>query len=188
VGAGRPLLAALAAAALFTGCGGDDEPAASRLPAAPDTIDFSSPDFKNGAEVPVALTCDGEGKPPTLVWRGVPAGEAVETVLVVEDPDAKDGSFFHWTAYGMSAATGSGLAPSGQFPAGTKNGKNSAGNEGWTPPCPPEGEGEHRYIFSMYALKDASALEAGASPEDVLAKLEGAVARGTFTGTYERKG
>ncbi|MDA0179920.1 YbhB/YbcL family Raf kinase inhibitor-like protein [Solirubrobacter phytolaccae] len=158
----------------------------STLPAAPDTIDFSSPDFKDGAAIPAKLTCDGEGTPPTLVWRAVPAGQAVETIVVVEDPDAKDGAFYHWTAYGMTAATGAGLAPQGQFPAGTKEGKNSAGKDGWTPPCPPEGE-KHRYIFSFYAIKDASALEAGASPEDVLAKLEGAVAVGSFTGTYERK-
>lgn len=187
MGTGRPLVAALAAAALLTGCGGDDEPAASTLPTAPDTINFSSPDFKDGAAIPAKLTCDGDGTPPTLVWRAVPAGQAVETILVVEDPDAKDGPFFHWTAYGMTAATGAGLAPQGQFPAGTKDGENSAGETGWTPPCPPEGDGPHRYIFSLYAIKDASALEAGASPQDVLAKVEGAVARGTFTGTYERK-
>ena len=187
MGAGRPLVAALTAAALvFTSCGGDDEPAASTLPTAPDTIKFSSPDFKDGAAIPAKLTCDGEGTPPTLVWREVPAGQAVEMVLVVEDPDAKDGAFYHWTAYGLTAATGAGLAPQGQFPAGTKNGKNSAGEEGWTAPCPPKGE-KHRYIFSLYALKEASALEPGASPADVLAKVKGAVARGTFTGTYERK-
>ena len=48
MGAGRPLVAALAAAALIAGCGGDDEPAASTLPTAPDTIKFSSPNFKDG--------------------------------------------------------------------------------------------------------------------------------------------
>jgi Raf kinase inhibitor-like YbhB/YbcL family protein len=187
VGARRPLLAALAAVALaYAGCGGDDEPAASTLPSAPDTIKLSSPSIKDG-KLDAANTCDGAGTPPTIVWREVPAGQAVETVLVVEDPDAKDGSFFHWTAYGMSASTGAGLAPDGQFPTGTLNGKNSAGTDGWTPPCPPEGDGPHRYIFSMYALKDASALSSGAEPQEVLDTLQGAVARGTFTATYERK-
>ena len=186
MGAGRPLVAALAAAALIAGCGGDDEPAASTLPSAPDTIKLSSPNVKDG-KLAAANTCDGEGKPPTIVWREVPAGLAVETVLVVEDPDAKDGAFIHWTQYGMSAAANAGLAPDGQFPTGTLSGKNSAGKEGWTPPCPPEGDGPHRYIFSLYAVKDATALQAGAEPDAVLAKLKGAVARGTFTATYERK-
>jgi Raf kinase inhibitor-like YbhB/YbcL family protein len=184
VGARSAFLALFAAAAL-TSCGGDDGPPASSLPSAPDTIKFSSPVIQDG-KLPAAHTCDGAGTPPTLVWREVPAGQAVETVLVVEDPDADDGPFYHWTAYGMSAATGAGLAPDGQFPTGTKNGKNSKGEAGWTPPCPPEGDGPHRYIFSLYALKEASALEAGAEPADVLAKLQGAVARGSFTVTYER--
>ena len=186
MGAGRPLVAALAAAALITGCGGDDEPAASTLPTAPDTIKLSSPNIKEGKLV-AANTCDGAGTAPTIVWREVPAGLAVETVLVVEDPDAKDGAFIHWTMYGMSAAANAGLAPDGQFPTGTKSGLNSSGKEGWTPPCPPEGDGAHRYIFSMYALKEATGLEAGAEPDAVLAKLKGAVARGNFTATYERK-
>ncbi len=68
-----------------------------------------------------------------------PAGQAVETVLVVEDPDAKDGAFIHWTAYGMSAAAGAGLAPDGQFPTGTKNGKNSAGKDGLDAALPARG-------------------------------------------------
>jgi hypothetical protein len=38
----------------------------------------------------------------------------------------------------------------------------------------------------MYALKDATGLPAGAAPDEVRAKLSGAVARGTFTGTYAR--
>lgn len=186
MGARGPLLAAFAAAALgLSSCGGDDEPAASTLPTAPDTIKLSSPNIADG-KLSAANTCDGAGTPPTIVWREVPAGQAVETVLVVEDPDAKDGAFYHWTAYGMTASTAAGLAPDGQFPTGTKNGQNSEGKDGWTPPCPPEGDGPHRYIFSMYALKDASGLEAGAKPADVLAKLQGAVARGSFTATYER--
>ena len=68
------------------------------------------------AKLTPANTCDGAGKPPTIVWREVPAGIAVETVLVVEDPDAKDGAFIHWTQYGMSAAANAGLAPERPVP------------------------------------------------------------------------
>ena len=185
MGARGAVLAALLVAA--AGCGGDDKPAQSTLPDAPAAMKLASPQIKDGGAIPKELTCDGAGKTPTITWREAPADEAVELVLVVEDPDAKDG-FIHWTAYGLTAATGSGLAPDGQFPAGTKYGKNSAGKTGWTPPCPPEGDDAHRYIFSMYALKDATGLPDGASPDDVLAKLKGAVAKGTFTGTYKRAG
>jgi len=178
---GAILIAAIAALA---GCGGgDDQPAESKLPAAEGTMQLASPQIKDGGAIPKDLTCDGAGHPPTITWREAPAGQAVELVLVVEDPDA---GFFHWTAYGMTAATGSGLAAHGQFPTGTKYGKNSAGKLGWTPPCPPAGDDAHHYIFSMYALKQSSGLPDGASPDEVLAKLDGAVARGMFTGTYQR--
>ena len=63
---------------------------------------------------------------------------------------------------------------------------NSAGKTGWTPPCPPEGDDPHHYVFTLYALKDKSRLPDGAEPDEVRAKLAGAIARGTFTGTYAR--
>ena len=150
--------------------------------AAPDTIQLATPDFKDGGPIPRALTCDGAGTAPTITWRDVQG--AAELVLFVDDRDA---DFTHWTAYGISAAGASGLAPNGQFPTGTEYGKNSAGKTGWTPPCPPEGDDPHHYVFTLYALKDASALPDGAEPDEVRAKLAGAVARGTFTGTYARR-
>lgn len=168
--------AALVALALFAGCGEESKP----LPAAPDTIELATPDFKDGGAIPRELTCDGAGTAPTITWRGA---EGTELVLFVEDPDA---GFTHWTAYGISAAGGSGLAPQGRFPTGTEYGNNSDGAAGWTPPCPPEGDEPHRYVFSLYALEDASGLPDGAEPDEVRAKLGGAVARGTFTGTYAR--
>jgi hypothetical protein len=183
VGARRALLASALAAAALAGCGGDDEQ--RPLPAAPDTIEFSSPQIKDGGTIPRDLTCDGAGKRPTLVWRALPAG-AVELVLVVEDPDAPGGTFTHWTAWGIAASSGAGLAPDGRFPAGVKEGENSAGKDGWTPPCPPEGDEAHHYTFALYALKTATTLEPGASPDEVKRKLAGALARGTFTGTYNR--
>jgi Raf kinase inhibitor-like YbhB/YbcL family protein len=169
---------ALIALALLAGCGGDK---AEPLPAAPDTIQLTTPDFTDGGPIPRALACDGAGTAPTITWRGVQG--AAELVLFVDDPDA---GFTHWTAYGISAAGGSGQAPQGRFPAGTRYGKNSAGKTGWTPPCPPKGDDPHHYVFALYALKTASALPAGAKPDEVRAKLAGAVARGTFTGTYAR--
>ena len=164
---------ALLAAALLAGCGGEQA-----LPAAPDTLRLASPNFKDGEAIPREFTCDGAGKAPTLTWT---PGKGAELVLFVDDTDA---DYVHWTAYGIPSAGGS--APDGRFPAGTKYGKNSAGKTGWTPPCPPEGDDPHHYVFTMYTLKDASGLAAGADPDEVRAKLEGAVARGTLTGTYAR--
>jgi Raf kinase inhibitor-like YbhB/YbcL family protein len=186
VGARRALLASALAAVALAGCGGgDDDQQASDLPAAPDTIEFTTPAFKDGGEIPKANTCDGAGKPPTLAWRALPP-EAIELVLVVDDPDAPDGTFTHWTAWGIAASSGGGLAPDGRFPAGLKEGANSAGKTGWTPPCPPKGDEAHHYEFSLYALDKGLTLAPGASPDAVRATLKGALARGTFTGTYRR--
>jgi len=182
--AARSFVAAGCVAAALAGCGGDDKQDAPALPSAPDTIQFSSPNFKDGGAIPTDLTCDGAGKKPTLAYRGLPDG-AIELVLVVQDPDAPNGTFTHWTAWHIAAAPGGGLAPDGEFPAGFKEGKNSAGKEGWTPPCPPKGDAHH-YVFSLYALDTGLTLEPGASPEAVEGLLKGALARGTFTGSYKR--
>jgi Raf kinase inhibitor-like YbhB/YbcL family protein len=171
--------ALVALALLAAGCGGGGEES-QPLPEAPDTLKLASPNFKDGEAIPVELTCDGAGKAPTITWRGA---EGTELVLFVQDTDA---DFTHWTAYGISAAGGAGLAPDGRFPTGTKEGRNSAGKTGWTPPCPPEGDDPHHYVFTMYALKEATGLADGADPDAVRAKLGGALARGSFTGTYQR--
>ncbi|HEX6025905.1 MAG TPA: YbhB/YbcL family Raf kinase inhibitor-like protein, partial [Solirubrobacter sp.] len=121
MGARRALLAA-AALVLLAGCGGGDEREQPDTPDIPQAIRLSSPDIKDGGEIPRELTCDGAGRMPTIVWRQAPA-EAIELVLIVDDPDA---DFVHWTAYGLPASTGSGLAPQGRFPAGVMSGKNSA--------------------------------------------------------------
>jgi Raf kinase inhibitor-like YbhB/YbcL family protein len=168
---------ALLALALLAGCGGE---ASEPLPDAPETISLASPDFDDGGTIPRELTCDGDGTAPTITWR---EARGTELVLFVEDTDA---GFTHWTAYSISPAGGSGLAPQGRFPTGTKYGKNSDGETGWTPPCPPDGDDPHEYVFTLYALEEASALPDGAEPDEVRAKLDGAVARGSFTGTYAR--
>ncbi len=187
MGPRRAALAAALTAAAFAGCGGgDDEPAAIATPAGEDLIKFSSPEIKDGGTLPAALTCDGAGKKPTLVWREV-RQDAVELVVVVDDPDAPDGTFTHWTLYRLPASGGSGLAPDGQFPAGVLEGKNSGGKAGWTPPCPPKGDKPHRYVFTIYGIPKGTTLEPGAEPDAVEDVVATAVSYGRFTATYARK-
>jgi phosphatidylethanolamine-binding protein (PEBP) family uncharacterized protein len=131
VGPGRAVLVAACAAAVAA-CGGDKETPAPEKDI-PKAIALSSPDIKDGGAIPAELTCDGAGRRPTIVWRAAPA-ESIELVLVVDDPDAGDDGFTHWTVYNVSTASGAGLAPEGQFPTGFKEGSNSAGKTGWVPP------------------------------------------------------
>lgn len=166
------------AALLLAGCGGSHEAAAPARDNAPDTLKLSSSAFADGAAIPKDNSCDGKGTPPSLAWSGVPEN-ARELVLVVEDPDAPGGTFVHWTAFGIPADATA-------MPAHVAGGENSAGKQGWTPPCPPGGK-PHHYVFTLYALGNPSGLKAGASAKDVRAVLsDGALARGRLTGTYAR--
>jgi Raf kinase inhibitor-like YbhB/YbcL family protein len=165
----------------LVGCGGGGEKLKSPPPSAPRQLTVTSPDFPANGAIPARLSCDGKKARPALRFAGVPAG-AAELALVVVDPDA--GGFVHWTVYRLPPGTRA-LGATG-LPAGAREGENSTGATGWTPPCPPDGT--HRYEFRLYWLKRASGLEAGAKPDDVIAALRaGAGASGLLVGRYERR-
>jgi Raf kinase inhibitor-like YbhB/YbcL family protein len=171
---------ALAAVICLAGCGGGDK-LQSTPPAAPRSLTITSPDFPNNGAIPTRFSCDGAGARPALRFGGIP-GSAAELALVVVDPDA--GGFVHWTAYGRPPSTRA-LAATG-LPAGAREGENSTGKTGWTPPCPPSGN--HHYEFRLYWLKRASGLDAGAKPDDVVKAVSAnAGGSGLLVGRYERR-
>jgi Raf kinase inhibitor-like YbhB/YbcL family protein len=164
----------------LAGCGGGDK-LKSPPPSVPRELTITSPDFPAGGAIPARFSCDGAKARPSLRFGGTPAG-AAELALVVVDPDA--GGFVHWTAYGLPPGTRA-LGPTG-LPAGAREGENSTGKTGWTPPCPPKGT--HRYEFRLYWLKRASDLEAGAKPDNVIGALrKSAGGSGLLVGRYERR-
>ena len=161
---GRPPRARSGARSPLAGCGGGDEQERRSRADSPTRSSFSTPDFKDGGAIPVELTCDGAGKAPTIVWRAVPP-ETIELVLVVDDPDAPTATFTHWTAYGMTAATGSGLAPEGQFPAGAQDGQE-LGRQGRAGRRPARPRATTRTATSSRCTRwtRRAALQAGAEP------------------------
>ncbi len=177
----RPALWLLAAAALAAGCGGDGgERLSSDLPRAPAALRVSSPAFINGSRLPQRYTCDGAGDEPPVQAGTVPTSTS-ELVLVVSDPDAPGGTYVHVTRYGLSPRG------DGSVDKGGREGRNSAGEIGWAAPCPPEGDDAHRYVWSVYALRDPSGIDAGANPDEVASALgEGVLASGTITARYGR--
>jgi Raf kinase inhibitor-like YbhB/YbcL family protein len=163
-------------------CGGEN--VEGPPPSAPDRIRLTSPAFAPGAAIPARFTCEGEEVSPPLRWSGVPA-KTGSLALLVEDPDAPDGTFVHWTLFMVAPGT-TGLRE-GEVPAGAREGENSSGDRGYAGPCPPEGDGPHRYVFTLYALRPAPEPDAGASPEQVRdAIADRAIARGRLTGRFER--
>jgi Raf kinase inhibitor-like YbhB/YbcL family protein len=177
----RPALWFLAAVALSAGCGEGDRISGDDLPRAPAALRLSSPAFTDGSRLAVKYTCDGAGDEPAVQAGAVPPSTK-ELVLVVSDPDAPGGTFVHATRYGLSPRG------DGSVDHGGLEGLNSAGKPGWTPPCPPKGDDAHRYVWSVYALRDPSGLEAGAKPGEVADTLHGAgvLASGTITALYRR--
>jgi Raf kinase inhibitor-like YbhB/YbcL family protein len=144
----RAAISALALVAALPACG--DDTVEGPPPAAPDRIELTSPAFAPGSSIPRRFTCDGEDASPPLGWDGVPAG-ARELALLVEDPDAPNGTFVHWTLFAIPPDT-TGLRE-GEVPRGALEGENSFGDRGYGGPCPPEHDEPHRYVFSVYALR-----------------------------------
>lgn len=174
------VLLLLALAALAGGCGDDGQRlAGDALPRPAARLRVSSPAFTDGSRLPQKYTCDGVGEEP-LVQAGTVPPSTSELVLIVTDPDAPGGTYVHLTRYGLSPRG------DGSVDHGGREGRNSAGKDGWTPPCPPEGDDAHRYVWTVYALRDESGLKAGAEPADVTAALDGVLASGGITARYGR--
>lgn len=167
----------LLATTVLAGCGGSAK-VASAPPAPQAGLTVTSPAFSEDGTIPARFTCSGAGDRPALRFSGVPP-QAKELALLVIDPDA--GGFVHWTVYGLAPSV-RGIAATG-LPAGAREGRNSTGGTGWTPPCPPSGT--HRYEFELYWLRAPSRLAAGAAPEKVVAAIRSAAAgRGELVGRY----
>jgi Raf kinase inhibitor-like YbhB/YbcL family protein len=163
-----------------------------------ETLDLTSPAFAHEARMPPRFTADGEGVSPPLAWSTPPSGTA-QLVLLVEDADAPAPQpLVHAVVWGLSpeaghlaegaiAADGAG-APVDNAP-GSDVGRNSYLREGWLPPDPPTGHGEHRYAFQVFAV-GAGAGDPGETPgrSAVIDAITGHVlAAGLLIGTYSRE-
>ncbi len=155
-------------------------------------LSLSSPAFADGGRLPPRFTADGEGVSPPLVWGDVPVG-TTRLALLVEDPDAPAPQpLVHAVVWGL--APHAGRLAEGEIVADGKGegdrdiGRNSFGREGWLPPDPPTGHGDHRYMFQLFAL-GAGADGPGDDPNrSALVKaMDGHVlAAGLLIGIYSR--
>jgi Raf kinase inhibitor-like YbhB/YbcL family protein len=102
--------------------------------------------------------CAGGNKSPHLAWSGVPEGTRSFAVSCF-DPDAPTGSgFWHWVVVNIPAnatelKTDAGNAKAGLLPRGALQTRTDFGAPGYGGPCPPEGHGPHRYVFTLFAVK-----------------------------------
>jgi len=149
---------------------------------------LSSPAFKQGDPIPKKFTCEGTDVSPALKWSGAPAGTK-SFALIVDDPDAPVGTWVHWVLFNIPGETTSlpeGLATTGEFPDGSKQGTNDFKRLGYGGPCPPPGPA-HRYFFKLYALDQPLDLPTGATKAKVLDAITGHIlGQGELLGKYKR--
>lgn len=146
------------------------------------SIDLRSSAFADGELIPERHTKDHGNVSPPLEWSGVPSGTR-ELAVLVHDPDAPRGDFVHWIVTGLPPDL-EGIG-AGALPNGAVEGRNDFGDAGFDGPRPPRGDPPHRYVFTLFALDDNTALMPGASRRAFHDALQGKeLARGQLTGRY----
>ncbi len=146
--------------------------------------------FSNGGRIPNGYTCEGSDISPHISWSDEPAGTK-SFVLIVSDPDAPIGTFYHWVLYDIPKDVKEipeNASVRDLKEKGIKVGMNDFRREGYGGPCPPPGK-PHRYFFTVYALDvETIGLPPGADARRVLETIRGhVIAEGEIYGTYSRK-
>ena len=145
------------------------------------------------AEVFDGFGCAGANQSPQLSWTGAPAGTRSFAVTMY-DPDAPTGSgWWHWVAFDIPATVhelpaGAGSVAPESFPARAVQSLTDYGTIGYGGPCPPEGDGPHQYVITVYALgTERLGPDATANPATVGFYLgNNTLAKASLVAYYER--
>lgn len=147
----------------------------------------------------------GKAMPSKHAHRGVLGGRNISVPLNWQNPPAGARSFalacidlhpiankwVHWLVVnipGNCRDLGEGASLTSSMPKESVELTNSFGEPGYGGPFPPKGSGQHKYEFSLYALRvDMIQLTAGTSLTVFMKALENAVlGRAGLIGVYER--
>jgi len=144
-------------------------------------LEIKALDFENHQPIPPKYTCQGLNHSPALVITGTPDGTK-SFALIVDDPDAPNGTFDHWIVWNIPANTE-------QLSEGIQignQGKNSYGELNYRGPCPPPGK-VHRYFFKLYALDSLLQLPEGSFKQEVENAMNSHIIGKTeLVGTFKR--
>lgn len=141
---------------------------------------ITSPDFKEGEEIPKKFGYKFENKEPELDFDNIPEGTQI-LALIMDDPDAMEAVgkvWVHWLVF-------SSITLSPKFPNTNlrREGKSDFGEIGYGGPAPPNGC--HTYIFKAYALDTILDLKEGYSKQDLEQVMHGHIlAEAKLTGTF----
>ena len=130
--------------------------------------DIGHGDFMAKTQEFKGFGCTGGNLSPHLSWSGAPEGTEAFAVFAY-DPDAPTGSgWWHWQLVNIPAdvtelEAGVGTADGEDLPEGSVQTRNDYGVAAFGGACPPEGDGAHRYQFTVFALSQKLEIPEGAS-------------------------
>ena len=130
-------------------------------------LKISSPAFENNQLMPAKYTCKGANVNPPLMIEGIPS-EAKSLALIVDDPDAINGTFVHWVMWNIPVVS---EIAENSVPSGAVQGKADFGDNRYQGPCPPSGT--HRYFFKIYALDTILDLNKNSKKTDLESAMKG---------------
>ncbi|HLP53365.1 MAG TPA: YbhB/YbcL family Raf kinase inhibitor-like protein [Chitinophagales bacterium] len=102
--------------------------------------------------------CDGLNLSPQLTWENAPP-ETKSFAVTVFDESAPTGSgWWHWIIFNIPDSVSSLKEGAGDLslqlaPAGSIQSTTALQRQGYGGPCPPQGDGFHKYVVTVYALK-----------------------------------
>ncbi|HLX68131.1 MAG TPA: YbhB/YbcL family Raf kinase inhibitor-like protein [Verrucomicrobiae bacterium] len=123
---------------------------------------ITSQAFVNGEKIPDKYSSYGENRIPPLHLEEIPS-RTRSLALIVDDPDAPQGTFNHWLVFNMDPRIHDIREDS--VPVIATQGRNDFGEVEYDGPKPPSGE--HRYFFKAYALDTVLPLARGAKREEL---------------------
>ncbi len=128
---------------------------------------LSSEAFTNGGSIPDKYTKYGENRIPPLHLDDIPE-RARSLALIVDDPDAPNGTFNHWILFNVDPRTHD--IKEDRVPVMATQGRNDFGEVEYDGPKPPSGE--HRYLFKAYALDTVLTAPRGAKRQELELEMQ----------------
>lgn len=125
------------------------------------TVDSRS--FKPGEVVPEdflydGFGCQGKNLSPEVRWKNAPP-ETKSFAVTLFDPDAPTNhGWWHWAVVNIPQNVN--LLPEGashnyELPKGAQELLTDFREKGYGGPCPPKGDKPHRYVLTVYALRQS---------------------------------
>lgn len=136
--------------------------------------------FKENCLIPKRYTCDGENVSPSLDIGRIPK-ETQSLAIIVDDPDAPNGSWNHWVMWNVPVTH-----HLKENEAAGAQGMNDFSRHVYKGPCPPKGT--HHYHFKVYALGCKLEIPVSSNQNDLERAMGGHILGfGELTGLYSRR-